>query len=244
MPKSASELYHGLTAQKHGIPQFTPEPNQNLPIHYQRIGVSIGDVGICRDGSFEFLFNACWPSTDPINSAYGVPEDFVSFPLSARDISKRTYYSPGSIIATAQISEANLNMGGSSVIPGFPLTLGSSITLRTQSKEGAILVLPQGASRQNLLPLEIFRAHVRKYSAQWYTFAREFLPSAGSLFVVTGCDKTTSWGIATSSTTSGTVGISLKLVVAGIADGTLAPRYQWKDFGAATVHSEYPDYVM
>ncbi|KAJ7312422.1 hypothetical protein DFH08DRAFT_822160 [Mycena albidolilacea] len=235
MPKSASELYHGLTFQKHGIPQFTPEPNENLPIHYQQVGVSIGDVGIWHDGSFDFLFNACRPSTHPINGAYGVPQDFVDFPLSTHDISKRAYYSPGSIIASAQVSEATLNMGGSSVIPGFPITLGSSITLNIRSKEGAILVLPQGASRQNLLPLETFRAHVRKYSAQWYTFARDFLSSTGSLFVVTGCDKTTSWGIATSSTTSSTVGISLKFAVVGIAESTLAPQYQWKDFSSATV---------
>jgi hypothetical protein len=117
MPKSASELYHGLTAQKHGIPQFTPEPNENLPIQYQEVGVSIGDVGIWHDGSFDVLFNACRPSTHPINRAYGVPEDFTTFPLSARDISKRAYHSPGSIIASAQVSETAVNMGGSSVIP-------------------------------------------------------------------------------------------------------------------------------
>lgn len=235
MPKSASQLYDGLTCQKHGIPQFTPEPNENLPTEYQQAGVSIGDVGIWHDGSFDFLFNACLPTTHPINSAYGVPEDFAVFPLHSRDISKRPYYSPGSIIASVQVSEATLNIGGSSVIPGFPTTLGGSITLNLQSTEGAMLVLPQGASRQNLLPVETFRAHVRKYSAQWYTFGRDFLPSTGSLFVVTGCDKTTSWGIATASTTSGAVGISLKFVMVGIAEGTLAPRYQWKDFGSATV---------
>ncbi|KAF8156301.1 hypothetical protein K438DRAFT_1621657 [Mycena galopus ATCC 62051] len=242
MPKSASELYHGLTSQKHGIPQFTPEPNENLPIHYRQVGVSIGDVGIWHDGSFDFLFNACSPMTHPINSAYGVPPDFAAFPLNSRDISKRAYYSPGSIIATCGVSEATLDMGGSSVIPGFPISIGSSLTFNLQSKEGAMLVLPQGGSRQNLLPLETFRAHVRKYSTRWYTFARDFLPATGSLFVVTGCDKTASWGIATTSAASGTVGMSLKLAVVGIAEGTWAPQYQWKDFGSATVRISGKDW--
>ncbi|KAJ6519158.1 hypothetical protein C8R45DRAFT_13844 [Mycena sanguinolenta] len=243
MPKSASELYHGLTRRKHGIPQFTPEPNENLPIEYQQIGVSIGDVGIWHDGSFDFLFNAFCSRTHPINSAYGVPEDFAAFPISSREISKRAYYSPGSIIASAKVSEVTVDIGGSSAVPGFPITLGSSVTFNFHSKGGAILVLPQGASRQNLLPLQTFRAHVRKYSPQWYTFARDFLPSTGSLFVVTGCDKTTSWGLATASATSGSIGISLKFTVVGFAETTLQPRYQWKDFGSAMVRMSGTDWA-
>ncbi|KAJ7864034.1 hypothetical protein B0H13DRAFT_1899359 [Mycena leptocephala] len=238
MPKSASQLYHGLTSQKHGIPQFTPEPNENLPIEYQKVGVTIGDVGIWHDGSFEVFFNVCSPATHSINGAHGVPEGFAPFPLYSRDISKRAYHSPGSIIASAKVFEVALNTGVSSVVtPSFPTTVGSSVTFKFQSKEGAILVLPDGASRQNLLPVETFRAYARHCSPQWYTFARDCLPSAGSLFVVTGCDKAASWGIATASTTSGAVEISLKFAVVGVAEVTLAPRYQWKDFGSATVRT-------
>ncbi|KAF7370322.1 Tkl tkl-ccin protein kinase [Mycena sanguinolenta] len=219
------------------FPNSRPTQMKISPIEYQQIGVSIGDVGIWHDGSFDFLFNACCSKTHSINSAYGVPEDFVAFPISSREISKRAYYSPGSIIASAKVSEVTLDIGGSSAIPGFPITLGSSVTFNFHSKDGAILVLPQGASRQNLLPLETFRAHVRKHSAQWYTFARDFLPSTGSLFVVTGCDKTTSWGLATASAASGSVGISLKFTVVGLVESTLEPRYQWKNFGSAMVRT-------
>jgi len=238
MTKSASQLYHGLTSQKHGIPQFTPEPNQNLPIGYQEIGVSIGDVGIWRDGSFEVLFNTCWPATHSINAVHGVPEDFAAFPLHSRDISKRAYHSPGSIIMSTKVCEGALNMRASSLVtPFFPTTVGSSMIVKFQSKEGAVLVLPKGASRYDLLPVETFRAHVRRYSPQWYRFARDRLPSTGSLFIVTGCDKASSWAIATASTTSGALEISLKLAVVGIAEGTLAPRYQWQEFGTATVRT-------
>ncbi|KAJ7913963.1 hypothetical protein B0H13DRAFT_1611992 [Mycena leptocephala] len=116
MPKSASQLYYDLTSRKHGIPQFTPEPNENLPIEYQKIGVSIGDVGIWRDGSFEVLFNATWPKTHSINGVHGVPEGFAPFPLYSRDVSKREYHSPGSIIASAKVVEVALNTGVSSVV--------------------------------------------------------------------------------------------------------------------------------
>ncbi|KAJ7347345.1 hypothetical protein DFH08DRAFT_1002107 [Mycena albidolilacea] len=133
-----------------------------------------------------------------------------------------------SVIASAKVSQLDLNMQASSLaIP--------TITFRFLSNEGAVLVLPEGATCQNLLPIETFRAHVRKCAPQWYTFARDYLPSTESLFVVTGCDKATSWGIATASTTSGDIRISLKFTVVGVAEGTLAPRYQWRDFGSATV---------
>ncbi|KAJ7193973.1 hypothetical protein GGX14DRAFT_527663 [Mycena pura] len=238
MSKPANELYRLLVSQKHGFPLFTPEPNENLPIEYRKVGVSIGDVGILGDGSFEVLFNACRPTSHSINGVHGVPEDFTVFPLSNRQISRRSYHSPGSIITSAKISEMSLSVGGSSAVTPFsPVTVGSSVTFRLQSKAAAILVLPDGASREKLLPVETFRAYVRKYSRQWYTYARDYLPPTGSLFVVTGCDKTTSWGIATASAITAAVGFSLKFAVIGVAEGTLAPQFQWQEFGSATVRT-------
>ncbi|KAJ7357879.1 hypothetical protein DFH08DRAFT_932283 [Mycena albidolilacea] len=234
MPPSAPRLYRGLTCHKHGIPQFTPEPNQRLPPDYQEIGVSLGDVGIWHGGSFEVLFNTCQPATSSINGAHGVPKDFSVFPLHSRDIAQRPYHSPGTIISSTKVSQVTLTVGASSAVnPFFPTTMDSSIRFKFESEQGAILVLPDGASRQDLLPDKTLRAHARKYSPQWYRYAREH---TGPLFVVTGCDKTTSWGIATASASSGAVGISLKFAVVGIAEGTLSPQYQWRDFGSATVH--------
>ena len=114
MPKSPNEVYRRLASQKHGIPQFTPEPSENLPIEYQNIGVSIGDVGIWSEGSFDVLFNSCWSADHPINSP-SVPENFTTFPLHNRDISKRLYHSPASIIASAKVSKVAFTVGASSV---------------------------------------------------------------------------------------------------------------------------------
>ncbi|KAJ7683636.1 hypothetical protein B0H17DRAFT_1204942 [Mycena rosella] len=216
MPKPANELYRRLRSQKHGIPQFTPEPNENLPTEYRKVGVSIGDVGVWSEDSFDVLFNTCWPATYSINAAQGVPKDFAPFPLERRDISRRLYHSPGTVIASAKVTRISLSVGASSVVtPFFPTTVGSSVTFELQSKECAMLVLPEGASREKLLPVETFRAHVKRYSHDWYKFAGDRLPSSGFLFVVTGCDKTASWGIATASTASRAIGVSLKFAVVG-----------------------------
>ncbi|KAJ6514741.1 hypothetical protein DFH09DRAFT_940921 [Mycena vulgaris] len=116
MPKSSTELYRRLRSQKHGIPQFTPEPNENLPIEYRQVGVSIGDVGIWSDNSFDVLFNACWPATHSINAVQGVPHGFVPFPLHSHDIARvGLYHSPGSIIASAKVTRMALDVGASSV---------------------------------------------------------------------------------------------------------------------------------
>ncbi|KAK7024997.1 hypothetical protein R3P38DRAFT_1057812 [Favolaschia claudopus] len=241
MPKSPSQMYHRLVCKKHGIPQFTPEPSQNLPAEYRMIGVSIGDVGVWHDGSFDVLFNTCRLATNSLNRAHGVPKHFPVFPLHSYDVSRRPYHSAGSIIASAKMSVVSLDMGASSIISPFvPTSLGSSITFKFGSAEGAILVLPDGASRQNLLPVESFRAHVRDSSTEWYRYARNWLSASDSLFVVTGCDKTASWAIATASATTGTIGFSLKLSVVGMAEATLGPRYQWMDFGSATVRTSSP----
>ncbi|KAJ7667544.1 hypothetical protein DFH06DRAFT_221037 [Mycena polygramma] len=256
MRKSPSQLYHRLSSEN-GIAQLTPEPDENLPEQYKAVGISIGDVGICRDGSFEVLFNACWPAKHSINGVLGVPPGFEPFLLHGHEISKRAYHSPGTRLVRGKVSEVTVDIGASSAATPyvlisrarvrdfpqlpltsdsvFPTTVGGSITFTIQSKEAAILVLPAGASRENLLPIEFFRAHIRNQSDQWYDFAQDRLPSTESLFVVTGCDKTNSWGIATGTTSSGTLGFSLKFTVVGVADGTLAPRYEWKDFGSATV---------
>ncbi|KAJ6514740.1 hypothetical protein DFH09DRAFT_1196186 [Mycena vulgaris] len=104
-----------------------------------------------------------------------------------------------------------------------------------------MLVLPEGASREKLLPLQTFRAHARKHGQQWCNFAGDRLPSNGSLFIVTGCDKTASWGIATASTASGAISVSLKFTAVGMAEGSLRPRYEWQEFGSATVRSSRED---
>ncbi|KAJ7222908.1 hypothetical protein C8J57DRAFT_1391778 [Mycena rebaudengoi] len=148
------------------------------------------------------------------------------------------FHSPGSIITSGKLRRIELNAEASSAVtPFLPVTLGAGVRFEVQSKECAILVLPEGASRQRLLAIQTFRAHVQKHAQQWYTFAQDRVPPQGSLFVVTGCDKAASWGIATVASRSGSISTSLKFSVAGTVEGSLTPSYEWRDFGSATVRT-------
>ncbi|KAJ7717492.1 hypothetical protein DFH07DRAFT_342110 [Mycena maculata] len=234
--KPSNEIFRALNS-KNQIAHYTPDPNQNLPAEYPVTGVSIGDVGTWNEGSFEVIFNGCWSANHPINTNV-VPDDFTNFPLGTRDVSKRSFHAPGSIIANAKVTKVSLTAGASSLVtPSFPATAGSTVTFKLQSKECAILVLPEGATRERLLPLEKFRKHVAKHAQEWYALAGDRLAPKDHLFVVTGCDKAASWGIATASTTSGGVSASLKFAVVGVAGASLSPQYEWQDFGSATVRT-------
>ncbi|KAJ6603033.1 hypothetical protein B0H10DRAFT_1957946 [Mycena sp. CBHHK59/15] len=244
MSEPASKIYMaGLRPKGHGIPLFTPEPNENLPLEYRRKGVSIGDVGIWSDdGSFEVLFNACTPPDSSIN-ANGVPQDFETFTTNDWDKSTRSHqHPPGTIISSEKGRKVALTFQGSwPVVAPKTSVAGGSVTIEIQSQECVLLVLPEGASRQRLLTVRKFRSYVRKHARHWYTFAWDRLHPSDSLFVVTGCDKTTAWGIAAVSTTSGAVGASLKFTAIGAADGSVASQYEWQDFGSATVRMSQGD---
>jgi hypothetical protein len=105
MSPGPSDVYvRQLLPQRYGYPLFIPEPNENLPLEYRQIGISIGDVGIIMpDGSFSFLFNICAPADDPVH-CYGVPDGFKSVHPTPLDVS---YFSnclpPQSVICSHSI---------------------------------------------------------------------------------------------------------------------------------------------
>jgi hypothetical protein len=98
----AGEVYSQLLLpQRHGLPIWYPEPDDNLPLAYREGGVRIGDVGIIGpDGVFRFLFNIRAKPDDPIN-CYGVPHGFEPLTLEPQDILFRMEYHPrGSIFCS------------------------------------------------------------------------------------------------------------------------------------------------
>jgi len=93
--------------KKRGFPLWIPEPNNNLPISYQRQGVNIGDVGIVTpSGGFSFLFNICLPPGDPINPSE-LPEGFapLSPPLNPIDIVRFVEFKSRSHLASASVEK-------------------------------------------------------------------------------------------------------------------------------------------
>ncbi|KAF8970066.1 hypothetical protein BDZ97DRAFT_1954248 [Flammula alnicola] len=140
--KSCDIYYRHLSVKGRGSPLWVPEPNTELPLQYQRRGISIGDVGIITDyGGFDFLFNICLPRDDPIN-AEDVPEHFAPLkpPLRPSDVRGHSVFRPNSYLSSGSIE--------------------SGLTFETTESEGAILTMPQGSKSKDLGSVVRFRKYM------------------------------------------------------------------------------------
>ncbi len=117
------------------------------------------------------------------------------------------------------------------------------IRVQLFTRKGAILVLPDGGARYDVLNLSQFRSYAARNAHAWYQFAnivcgREAVN--GSLYLVTGCDKACSWGAASFFNPADTRYFSLKFLVGGVAEGNIKLGYSWKSTSSADVRA-YPD---
>lgn len=106
------------------------------------------------------------------------------------------------------------------------------------TSEGAVLLLPQGGSQENLLDWGIFLRQAVQHGLRWYKYTNltcNRLAENGSLYLVTGCDKTSSWGIASCSNTSGEEEVSLKFEACQVAIVSASYVYKWETTSPATV---------
>ncbi|KAJ7168527.1 hypothetical protein C8R46DRAFT_898139, partial [Mycena filopes] len=171
-----------LLRQGRGFPLYVPGPQGNLPEEYRRTGIMIGDVGtLTPEGVFDFFFNIYLNADHAVHVAF-VPQDFS--PLQhyiARDIIQ-VEFEPGSHVASPSIQT------------------GPECHLRVcQGPSGAVLALPHGARLEKLRNVE----HVRQYAAchaeSWYKYingTRGRALTNGSLYLITGCEKSASGGMA------------------------------------------------
>ncbi|KAJ7887797.1 hypothetical protein B0H14DRAFT_2337540 [Mycena olivaceomarginata] len=188
---SQSGIYSNLLlSQGRGFPLYRPEPRTRLPEEYRRTGIAIGDVGtVTVEGDFDFFFNIYLPANDPIN--IDAPKDFV--PLSAyrsRDISDYHIH-PGDHVSTDSIYE----MSGL-----HNSTLGGDFVFNCMGPNGAVLALPHGGYLEKLDKLAFMRQYAAKNAKSWYKYlngTRGCELVNGRLFLITGCEKARSWGMAT-----------------------------------------------
>jgi len=192
--KRSNVLYEEhLMWKGRGYPLWIPSSNMNLPIPYRAKGVCIGDVGIITAyGGFDFLFNICLPSNDPINPEI-LPDGFVpiSPPLLRTDVREFREFTAGSYLASSSVSKS----GGD----------GTELTFESTASEGAILTMPDGAFHQELGNIARFRDYVAIHAENWYKYVNGPLgreAQNGDVRLVIGCDKSTSWGMATFSNVS------------------------------------------
>ncbi|KAJ7705400.1 hypothetical protein B0H17DRAFT_832760, partial [Mycena rosella] len=181
-----SEIYCGrLLYQKRGFPLYVPDPQRNLPEEYRASGVRTGDVGrVTPEGGFDPLFNIYYSSEDPINSR-GVPEGFTPLPWYLDEDLTLLDHEPGGYVSTPSIQESDLDSSARYI---FPLT--------------ALLALPHGSHLERLENLESMRRYAAKNAENWYKYinapeGRGRGLANGSLYLITGWEKSQSWGMAT-----------------------------------------------
>ncbi|KAJ7765908.1 hypothetical protein DFH07DRAFT_916200 [Mycena maculata] len=198
---SDSQLYSQLLLPKRlGYPLFHPQPCDDLPESTREIGIMIGDVGIVApDGCFDPIFNILQPPDHPANR-FGVPRDFQQVNILPDEIRVLPGYHPaGSVISNVTVNGKIFNEEGSLENNVFlPNGAGAAIEVTTNSKQMAVLLLPDGASTCDLRAKHVFRDYALRHGRSWYEFVNGDLRRMvrlGDLYLVSGVTKTTKWGI-------------------------------------------------
>ena len=122
-----------------------------------------------------------------------------------------------------------MGSGGPGSVPGSFRFEGSGPT-------GAILMLPEGGIRKDYQSIRRFQEYARRNAASWYQFAGLTLgrpAENGSLCLVTGCDKSPAWGVASYHRSCGAK-VSCKFMGTEVGDGR-SSGYRWKDHRHVTV---------
>ena len=76
------------------------------------------------------------------------------------------------------------------------------MVFESSASEGAVLAMPQGAQAQDVANVSIFRRYLSRNAENWYRYinnVRRREASNGAVRLVIGCDKASSWGVATFS---------------------------------------------
>ncbi|KAF7374595.1 WD40 containing domain protein [Mycena sanguinolenta] len=176
-------LYRGR-----GFPLYVPKPDRNLPLEYQREGVAIGDVGtVTTEGNFDFFFNIYLPANHPINAH--IPEDFVPLPsYDASDVRDEDI-EDANYVTSPSVRETN----GDFSVPG------GEFVFACRGPNGAVLALPHGRHLRRLRNILEMREYAAEHAHRWYKHVNEARGRGlvnGSLYLVTGCEKAKSWGMA------------------------------------------------
>ncbi|KAJ7743772.1 hypothetical protein B0H16DRAFT_997199 [Mycena metata] len=231
---SESEVYcNQLMRRRRGFPLYVPGPPENLSAEYRRHGVAIGDVGsITPEGIFDFCFNIYLPADHPINDN-DVPENFQPLmPYASKDLTSLAY-APGNSALTSSVQKLDL-----SPFAEFP---GGNFVFNCGAPQGAVLALPHGSYLKKLKNLELVREYVATHAESWYKHingARGRGLQNGSLYLVTGCEKAYSWGMASFYSTNNE--FQLEFRATPRADSSI--RYQWGGIHGCRDPSQHKSY--
>jgi len=102
----------------------------------------------------------------------------------------------------------------------------------TSAREAAILIMPDGAVTHNVLNDQSVQEYFARNAESWYNYAivaRERTVRNGDIRVVIGCDKVTSWGIATLSSNIEQIA---RFEFKGNGGGSASQPYSWDCSGS------------
>ncbi|KAF8967317.1 hypothetical protein BDZ97DRAFT_1656622 [Flammula alnicola] len=186
----AESYSRSMMMKGHGFPVWYPGGDLGKPVKYLQKGLSIGDVGILdREGTFDFCFNIFLQPDDPIHARL-VPREFrpIQPPLDPSEIRcTPEFFKNGAVITSKGVTITRHSES--------PL----DISFSSMDQEGGILILPEGASREDLIATERFHEYAKKNAPHWYQVINGYggvVHTNGSLFLVTGCDKAKDWASA------------------------------------------------
>ncbi|EEB96380.1 hypothetical protein MPER_04496, partial [Moniliophthora perniciosa FA553] len=112
---------------------------------------------------------------------------------------------------------------------------GYGFQFDVNSTEGAILILPEGGTREDILNEDAFDDYAAKNAVSWYSHVNGTLGrrlGGNSLILVTGVDKTVAWGAASfCHAAKGTVCMSMG------PNAHTQSKYWFHSVSCATAHS-------
>ncbi|KAG7447886.1 uncharacterized protein BT62DRAFT_891933 [Guyanagaster necrorhizus] len=196
------------------------EPDCSTPDEFIRAGIQPGDIEIHNDSeSFNFLFNIFKNAEHPINCGH-MPPDFI--PLNPSSIQHCTgFYA--TVIASEHASYSKISAGVSAD------ALSRSVDDRVSA---AVLCLPNLAISYDILNKGTMKVYAEKHAVSWYNYIND--PDSldqkalqGSLYVITGSDKMTTWGAAVIGRVASSLNHSLTCATACIGGLNGTDPHAW-----------------
>ncbi|KIM36662.1 hypothetical protein M413DRAFT_77942 [Hebeloma cylindrosporum] len=187
-------MYYALALKGRGSPIHQPDPTLELPIHYRRVGYSIGDVILLGSrGNFDFHFNTCVPADSPLNAP---PEEIGEgfSPLSPQ-------LDPTNVHEYSSFKGPTV-LEGKSVRKFQHAGYSPGEIFDAVAEEQAVLTLPDGATSRDVIDVSCFRKYIAANAIAWYKFVNEVgdcFAVNGDLRLVVGWDHCTSWSRVTKS---------------------------------------------
>ncbi|KAJ6506270.1 hypothetical protein C8R47DRAFT_112296 [Mycena vitilis] len=185
---SDAEVYCSqLRRRGRGSPIYVPGPQNHDPAEYQVRGINIGDVGrITAEGAFDFFFNIYLPADHPINNNH-VPNNFIPLQCYEPDDVFDLLFDAGEV-STASVQRLDVHESAQ-----------DHYLFGCQAPQGAVLALPHGSRLKKLENLEHVQDYATAHAQSWFEYVngpRGRGLGSGPLYVVTGYEKSPSWGMA------------------------------------------------